>query len=116
MNCLLSTVYGLLFNQSGQMFNATVVAQPPGFSPGVFDVNKVGDAGVVRPHLAAPEGADVENMVVGQLNDAAMTDGDDGFVSVALDHFFQEHAHAGAKMHEGFPVFIMRGDGGKRPF
>jgi len=48
----------------------------------------VGDAGVVRPHLAAPEGADVENMVVGQLNDAAMTDGDDGFVSVALDHKF----------------------------
>ncbi len=69
--------------QRRQMVHPIVAVQAPDFPARVFHVLEVGDACVVAPDLAAAPGADVEDVVEGELDDAAMTDHHHGLVPVA---------------------------------
>ena len=67
-----------------------MVMETPCLPSCMFYVPETSDACVFAPHFAAPKGADVEYMIVGELNHAAVTNGDHGFPLMLLDQIFEK--------------------------
>ena len=78
------TQYASRQQLSRQVIDAIVADQPPDLATRMLDKSKVCDACVVRPHLAATPGADVENMIKSKLDHTAMADNQHLFALVLL--------------------------------
>ncbi len=88
--------------------------QPPRLAARVLHILETGHAGILAPHLAASERADVEDVVEGQLDDPTVTNGHDDLIAVLLNHVLDERADAGAEVHQALAPLAGGRDRGER--
>ena len=103
----------LCWIEDGLQVGGLIVAEEaPCFTGWMGDIVKMGNAGIVGAHFAMPPGANVEDVVEADFDDAAVTKNEHGVVAMALNEFFDEDADAGAEVHQTFTV-VIEGDGGE---